>query len=67
MVGLWSLAGATDQAGLAGSSPATRAGWVQPSHMGRAGPSLKKIYKNKKFFKIISKKICDFPKFFTAL
>jgi hypothetical protein len=51
---------ANDQVGLARSSPATQAGWVQPGHMGRAGPCPKNTNSSKK---IISKKICDFSIF----
>jgi hypothetical protein len=36
-------------------------GWVQPSHMGRVGPSLKK-----KFFKKYLKKYVIFRKYFTV-
>ena len=56
----WSLAWASDQAGLARSSPATQAGWVQPSHMGRVGPSAQK----KLFFTNYFKRICDFLQIF---
>jgi hypothetical protein len=54
---------ASDQAGLAESSPATQVGWVQPSHMGRVGPSPKnknKIQKNS------FQKSVIFRKYFTA-
>jgi len=47
MVGFWSLAGASDQAGLVGSSPATWAG---------LGPALKKYIKIKFFSKLFPKK-----------
>jgi len=43
----WSLAWASDQAGLVRPSPAAQVGWVQPSHMGRAGPNPKKKVKIK--------------------
>jgi hypothetical protein len=56
MVGFWSLAGASDQAGLARSSPA------QKININKI--FFKIISKNNLFFK---KNICDFLKFFTAL
>jgi len=40
--------------------PVTRLGWLGPAQP-------KKKILNKIFFKIISKNICDFLKFFTAL
>jgi hypothetical protein len=49
----WSLAWASDEAGLARSSPATQAGWVQPE---------KKTFLKKKLFQ----KSVIFPNLFTV-
>jgi len=56
MAGLWSLAGASDQARLARSSPAQKKKNIKIKF------SLK-LFQKKIFFK----KICDFLIFFTAL
>jgi len=65
----WSLAWASDHAGLVESSPVTQVGWGPAQSYGPGWAQQKKIIIIKKLKKMFQRNylnICDFPPIFTA-